>query len=345
MIKRGSAQRRHIDILHSIVKSYIETGEPVASRTISRLRTDNLSPATIRNVMADLCEEGFLSQPHTSAGRVPTALAIQSYVNSLAKARVLAAELRRLRMELNQFALMEDRVANSSRILTKMTRSIGISAAIPNAGQILDQMELVSLSEGRVLMVMSTRDRMVRNRVVALDEPLKPEDLIPIRNYINTNFTGWSLPQIQEELKKRLERQSAAYDSVLKRLTVLYSKGLLELGGNPEVYLDGAHYLIGLDLHLTNEKLRELFRTLEEKKRLLHLLDRFLEQPSGELTVKIGLEEADPSMAELSLIGVNILMRDGLSAKIAVLGPMRMDYERVISAVLHMGQAFEIQPS
>jgi heat-inducible transcriptional repressor len=142
-------------------------------------------------------------------------------------------------------------------------------------------------------------------------------------------------------LRHRLEQQSAAYDSMLKKLAVLYTKGLLDIEVSPEVYLEGASNLVGLDLHLTREKMRELFRALEEKKRILHLLDRFLEQSGGEVMVQVGLGEAHPSMRELSLIGVAVALNGGVCAKIAVLGPMRMNYEKAISAVLHMGQAFQ----
>jgi heat-inducible transcriptional repressor len=125
---------------------------------------------------------------------------------------------------------------------------------------------------------------------------------------------------------------------------LLYTQGLLDVGLLPEVHMEGASYLVGLDLHLTREKLRELFRALEEKKKILQLLDRFLEQPSGEITVQVGLGEEHPSMNGLSLIGISVPLEGGLSAKIAVLGPMRMNYEKVISAVVHMGQAFRIVP-
>src|SRR5205823_3647960 len=160
-------------------------------------------------------------------------------------------------------------------------------------------------------------------------------------NYINQNFSGWKLSEVHADLRRRLEQESATYDKLLRKLTLLYSHGLFEIGSSPEVYLEGTSYLIGLDLHLTREKMRELFRALEEKKRILLLLDRFLEQPDGALAVHVGLADEHPSMRELSLIGVSIELPGGLSAKIAVLGPMRMNYEKVISAVLHMGQAFQ----
>ena len=335
---------REIDILHSIVESYIQTGEPVASRTIARHRKDNLRPETVRNVMADLCDGGYLSQPHTSAGRVPTEKAFRSYVQSLARSRLLIAELQRLRSELSLLTTMEARVERSSHMLTEMTSSVGITAAIPTSSQTLDQVELISLSDHRVLMVVVTRDRMVHNRVVSLGESVSQDELGSIRNYLNRNFSGWTLSAIHTELKHRIEQQSAAYDELLKKLTLLYSKGLLDIDVAPEVHLEGASNLVGLDLHLTREKLRELFHTLEEKKRILHLLDRFLEQPAGELAIHVGLGDVHSSMRELSLIGVSIPLAGGVSAKIAVLGSMRMNYGKAMSAVYHVGQAFRGLP-
>ena len=332
---------RRFEILHSIVQSYIETGEPVASRTVSRARKDALSPATIRNVMADLADEGYLSQPHTSAGRVPTEKAFRSYVHSLMRGRVLAGELERLRDQLSQLDTVGARVEHSSHILMEMTRGVGIAAAIPASRQTLDHIELIDLGDRRVLMIVVTSDRLVRNRVVMVDEPVAGEELASIRNYINRTFSGWTLAEIHTELRHRLEQQSAAYDSILKKLAILYNKGLLDIAVSPEVYLEGASNLVGLDLHLTREKMRELFQALEEKKRILQLLDRFLEQPAGEVMVQVGLGEVHGSMRELSMIGVAVALNGGFCAKIAVLGPMRMNYEKAISAVLHMGQAFQ----
>jgi heat-inducible transcriptional repressor len=335
---------REQEILHALVECYIQTGEPVASRTIARKSKDRLSAATVRNVMADLYDEGYLAQPHTSAGRIPTEKAFRSYVQSLARTRLMASEFNRVRGELSQMDTMEARVELSSRLLTEMTRGFGITAAIPAASQTLDQIELIALSDRRILMVVATRDRMVRNRVVSLDEIVAQDELASIRNYINRNFSGWRLPDIRANLERRLEQQSAAYDELLKRVTLLYAKGLLDIEVSPEIHMEGASNLVGLDLRLTREKLRELFHTLEEKKRMLQLLDRFLEQPGGELAVQVGLADAHPSMRELSLIGVAIPLEGGFSAKIAVLGPMRMNYGKAMSAVYHMGQAFRSLP-
>jgi len=332
---------RNIDILHRIVRAYIETGEPIASGAISRRLGARLSPASVRNVMADLYEEGFLSQPHTSAGRIPTEKAFRSYVQSLTLARVLAAELQRLREELQQAKTVEERVERSSHMLTEMTRGIAITAAIPTFGQVLEHIQLVNLGDHRVLMVLVTRDRMVRNRVITLAESIGDRELESIRNYINQNFSGWALSEVHAALSRRLAHESAVYDSVLKRLTELYTRGLLDFELSPEIHLEGASNLVGLDLHLTREKLRELFRALEEKKRILVMLRPFLDQPEGELAVQVGLEDAHPSMSGLSLIGISVALPGGLAAKIAVLGPIRMNYEKAMSAVLHVGRAFQ----
>lgn len=340
MGRHSALAPRTVEVLHSIVESYIETGEPVASRTISRRRRDSLSPATIRNLMADLADEGYLDQPHTSAGRIPTVKAFRNYVQSLAPARLLFGELEWLRAELYGVESLADRVERSSHLLTEITHNVGIAAAIPTSAQTFDHIELLKLADQRVLMIVVTRDAAVRNRVVSLDEELSQDELNSIRNYLNQNFSGWVLADARRELESRLEQESAAYDAILRHLTTLLGKGLLDIELAPEIHLEGAANLVGLDLHLTREKLRELFQTLEEKKRILQLLDRFLEQPSGELGVQVGLGEAHPSMTLLSLIGVTVVLPGGVSAKIAVLGPMRMNYGRVMSAVLQVGKAF-----
>lgn len=334
------------EVLHEIVEAYIQTGEPVASRYVARRRGDDLSAASIRNVMADLDEEGYLEQPHTSSGRVPTEKAFRSYIHSLTLRRMAAAELDRLRSDIGQFGTVEERIGHASRMLMDMTRGVGIAAAIPRSGAALDRIELVALPDRRVLMVVVTRDQEARNRVVRLDETVSQSELESIRNYVNRNFTGWTLEAVRGELAARLERASATYDEILRKLTLLYSKGLLDIVSTPEIHMEGASNLVGLDLHLTKEKTRELFRALEEKKRLFELVDRFIERSSddekllGEVNVFVGLSATHPAMRELSLIGIPVRLESGLSAVIAVLGPMRMNYGRVMSAVQSVGEAF-----
>lgn len=332
--------QRTVEILNSIVSAYIDSGEPVASRTISRLGSANLSPASIRNIMADLSDDGFLSQPHTSAGRVPTAKAFREYVQSLQVSRGVSMEASRLRHEIRTLDSVDARVEHSSHVLTQVSRSMGIAAAIPTDHQILDQVELVALSDRRVLMVVATRDRMVRDKVVQVERALSQDELASLRNFLNVNFAGWTFSAIQRELEARLDEERAIYDQMLQHVQVLVQKGLLDMGLAPTIHAEGASNLVGVELHLTREKMRELFRTLEEKKQILELLQHFLEG-SGEIAVQVGLGDIHPSMDELSLIGVTVQLPGGVTAKIAVLGPMRMNYERVMSAVYHVGQALQ----
>lgn len=338
MTTPNSLSSRDANILHTIVESFIETGEPVGSLALSRTARSGLSSASIRNVMAELAEQGFLSQSHASAGRLPTLRAIETYVKSLA-VRVVSAELSRMRAELHRAQTVEETVERSSRILTELTRNVGIVAAIPAGEQTLDRVELVALPAGKVLMIVVTGDGRVRNQTIDLKESLDGGELVSIRNYLNENFAGWTLPDVRSEIEKRLDTESATYDSVLRRLMQLHMRGLLEIALDPEFHMDGTSNLVGIDLHLTRAAMRDLFRTLEEKKRLLAMLDRFIAQDTEQADIQVGLAEVHPALANFALIGGSVQLSNGMSAKVAVLGPVRMNYSRALSAVVQMQQA------
>ena len=329
-------------ILHAVVREYIETGEPVGSRTVSRFQHLALSPASIRNVMADLAEDGYLAQPHTSAGRIPTEHAYRDFASSVPQQQLPALERDRILSRLQAGESLEDRVEIASRMLTELTRNVGIAAAMPATSQELEHIELIALSDRRVLMIVATRDRMVRNRVVTLDREMAQHDLLQLRNYVNFNFSGWTLERARAEMLRRIETERAMYDAVLERLNMLYQKGLLQVDQDPQLSMDGASWLVGLDLHLTREHMRELFRALEEKKHVVALLDRFLEPAAGGgVGIHVGLGDAHPAMGSLTLIGVTVELSSGLRTRIAVLGPMRMQYEKAIATVAQIGHAFE----
>jgi heat-inducible transcriptional repressor len=347
MAELNALSRRRRDILHSIVRRYIETGEPVASQVVARRQRqrDAVSPATIRNVMADLSEEGYLSQPHTSAGRVPTERGFESYVHAIIEQKPWQTHYAEVAVGTAGWENIEEGIGLSSRMLMDLTHNMGIAAAIPASAQTLDQIELVPLPDRKVLVVVVTGDRMVRNRIVPIEEELDSDVLASLRNYVNQNFRGWALFDARMELERRLRAESAYYDSLLARLKLLHARGFLEVEFDPEVHIEGASYLIALDLHLTRERMQELLRTLEEKKRIVQLLDRFLEQPAGEVSVHVGLGALHAAMQGLSLIGVNVARPGGMSVKVAVLGPMRMQYEKVMAAVFNVGRTLQNLPA
>lgn len=340
----SSLSSREAGILSAVVQAYLETGEPVGSLALARLRGMNLSSASIRNVMGDLSEIGLLSQPHTSAGRIPTTRAIQLYVGSLA-VRIVSAELSQMRAELVRHQSVGERVERSSQILSNLTHNVGIVAALPVDSRLLSHVEFVQLPAGKLLMVVVATDGQIWNRVVELDTPMSPVDLTSIRNYLNSEFQGWRLPDVRAEIERRLMADSATYDSVLRGLLELHVRGLLDLAIEAEVRLGGTSNLLAIDLHLTREALRDLFRTLEEKKRLLALLDRFLEEHSDTPGVRVGLSDVHPAMENLSLVGMTVQQANGLSTRVAVLGPVRMDYSRALSAVAQMQHALQSLPA
>jgi len=305
------------------------------------MRSLALSPATIRNVMADLADNGYLAQPHTSAGRIPTGKAFRDFAGAVPSSSLPAADRQRILQQLQTGENLEERVEIASRVLTEITQNVGIASALPASAQELEHIELIALSGARVLMIVATRDLMVRHRVVTLDRDLKQDDLVQLRNYINANFAGWTLEKARAELLRRIEEERALYDAMLQQLTLLCQKGLLVVDPDPQLAMDGTSYLMGLDLHLTSERMRELFRALEEKKHVVALLDRFLDSPQGQIGIHIGLADAHPLMGDLTLIGVTVDLPSGVRTRIAVLGPMRMNYEKVIPAVLQIGRTFE----
>jgi heat-inducible transcriptional repressor len=326
------------EILFSIVRAYIETGEPQGSRTISRAFDSRhaaiaSSPATIRNIMADLTDEGYLAQPHTSAGRIPTEKAFRAYVASLNARPMQPGDSQRLLSELGGIHSFQGRVEHSCRLLTEISHAVGIAAAVQAGSGELEHLELIGLAS---------------NRIVTLSEQVSPDELVSLRNYINWNFGGWQLDAARREIQRRVDEERAAYDAILSRLSMLAQKDFLASDRIDRVHMEGASNLVGLDLHLTRERMRDLFRALEEKQRVAELLNRFLDISQGipqGVSVQIGLGEAHPSMKELALIGVSFTLPGGLVTRVAVLGPMRMNYGRVMSAVAGIGRALETLPS
>ncbi len=335
---------RSREILNSIVRSYIATGQPVASSQISRMRRHPVSPATVRNIMADLTDEGFLSQPHTSAGRVPTEKAYREYVATL-DTRLQTSELDRIRQRLGAEETLESIMQQSSHLLREMTHGMGIAAAIPAGSQVLDQIDFVPLAPRRILVILVTRDKMVRSPVVSLEEDVTADELNVMRNYVNRHFIGWTLADVRRELGARLDETRSQYREAMRKLAYLYEHGLLDLGLAPELHVDGASNLAVTEVYLTGDQLRELFEALEEKARVLELLERFLEKSAETVAAQIGLGEAHPSMRGLSLVGTTVAFPSGVTARIAVLGPMRMDYERAVSAVRHLREAIQSLPA
>ena len=342
---------RNLEILSAIIRSYISTGEPVGSRSVSEHRKEKLSPASIRNVMAELESQGYLTHPHTSAGRVPTEKALQHYVHTLSARRLRPFETDFVKANLREASSLEERLGRSSRVLAALTHQLGIVVSAPLSEAVLEHVQFLRLSECRVLVVLVARGDVVRHRIIRLADQIPVEELERIANYVNQNFAGWKVSAARQEILRRIEQDRAAYDAILRRLRLLYLEGFLHGDALAQIYLDGTSNLLENTEGLDAERLRRLLHALEEKEKLIALLDECIRDdmkvslqkgPGGEtLCVRIGLEEAYPAMRGFALIGAACTLEPGLTGRFAVIGPIRMQYERVMSAVAHVASVFQ----
>jgi len=345
-----SLSGRKLEILTSIVKSYILTGAPVGSRRISERRKDRLSSASVRNVMAELEAQGLLTHPHTSAGRVPTEKAFRFYVQNLNAARLEPAEADFVRVNLREAGSLEERLGRSSQVLAALTHQVGIVVAAPISQAVLDYVQFVRLADRRILAVVVARGDVVRRRILRITEEIAPGELERIANYLNRNFVGWKLAAARHEILRRIEQERAAYDTVLRRLRLLYREGFLREEAETRIYMQGTPNLVEGDQALDRQRVHRLLEALEQKEKLIELLDQciradlvVLAQKSDgpePLSVRVGLEHSSPVLKDFALIGTLCKIRPGLEGRLAVIGPTRMHYERVMSAVAHVAGTF-----
>ena len=335
----GSRER---EILTAIVETYIATGEPVGSRTLSRVNRDGLSPATIRNVMADLADAGMLEQPHTSAGRVPSPQAYRYYVEQLTgRAQISQADQELITSSLTGIGDPEEFLERTSHVLSLISRGVGV--AIASRGPERNELEHVyfsRLASGKVLAVVVTKSGVVRDRVLRMERDVAQSELENAANYINANFQGWTIDSIRTELARRIDKERSDYDKLMNSLEQLYRGGALQSeGGAAGVYVEGASNLIVSEED--RERLREMLRILEEKQRVVELLSSYVDTKQEAVRVVIGLEERLPEMRNLVLIGAPARVGEQMVGSLAVIGPTRMDYEHTITAVSYIAQLFD----
>jgi heat-inducible transcriptional repressor len=335
----GSRER---EILTAVIETYIGTGEPVGSRTLSRINKEGLSPATIRNIMADLSDAGLLEQPHTSAGRIPTSEAYRYYVEQISgRARISEADQDRITVEFEGVSDPEEFLARTSHVLSLVSSGVGVAVGAPHgARNQLEHVYFSRLAANKVLAVVVTKAGVVRDRVLRMDRDLSQLDLDTAARYINENFQGWTIETVKAEIAKRLERERSEYDRLMSSLEQLYKVGAL--ASDPEiqpVFVEGVANLVVNEAD--RERLREMLRTLEEKQRLVELLSAYVDAKQEAVRVVIGLEDQMPQMRNLVLIGAPARVGSEVRGSLAVIGPTRIDYEHTITAVSYIAQLFD----
>jgi heat-inducible transcriptional repressor len=343
--ERVTARQRAI--LTAIIESYIETGEPVGSGTIARLQNAEgigFSSATVRNEMAELAEEGLLEQPHTSAGRVPTARAFRMYVEQLSGgARIDAARLPALSrsqidLSFQGVAGTQQVLERTSHLLATLSSGVGVAVAAAADGDMLEHVHFSRLAPARVLAVVVTRSGLVRDRVLALDKDLAVRELEVAANFLNEHFRGWSLERVRAEIARMVERERSEYQRILNSVQQLWAKALPD-APVPAVYVDGVANLVGSQED--RERLREVLAALEEKQRLVELLNAYIDARQESVRVVFDLDEHAPEMSGLVLIAAPARMSGENRGTVGVIGPKRMHYENTMNAVSYIAQVFD----
>jgi len=323
-------------VLASLVRDYIDTGEPVASATLSRRAGLGVSPATIRNVLAQLEEMGYVSQPHTSAGRVPTDLGYRYYVNMLLEARRATRDQQsveaRMRQQAGDAPLFDHVLSTASHVLFEVSHHVGFAIAPSDDQAIFQRIDFVPLSQGRVLVIVVARGDQVTQKVVDIGEAIAPSTLTQAANYLNDEFAGQPVAAVRDAVVTRLAEERALYDQLLAVALRLARTTLEGITASATVFIDGASTLAdGSDPQpVSLATLRKLLRMVEEKQRLVKLLDAYLESPG--LAVVIGNEHPDPDLHACSVVVASY--HDGARrGAVGIIGPTRMQYSRAINVV------------
>jgi heat-inducible transcriptional repressor len=356
--ERVTARQRAI--LTAIVESYIDTGEPVGSGTVAEMmvrlqksESVGVSTATIRNEMVALADVGLLEQPHTSAGRVPTARAFRMYVEDLSggvNPRIDAARLSlKSRREIDSsfagLAGTQALLQQTSHVLATLSSGVGVAIAAAADGDMLEHVHFSRLAPARVLAVVVTRSGLVRDRVLALDKDLTLRELETAANFLNENFRGWSVERVRAEIARMVERERSEYQILLNSVQQLWVKAVPESGVSTQtVYVEGVANLVGsqsVGNPEDRERLREVLAALEAKQRLVELLNAYIDARQESVLVVFDLEAQAPEMAGLVLIAAPARMAGENRGTVGVIGPKRMHYENTMNAVSYIASVFD----
>lgn len=320
-------------LLKALVERYIAEGQPVGSRTLAKQAGLELSPATIRNVMADLEELGLISSPHTSAGRIPTARGYRLFVDSLLRVQKLgAADLRKIEHQLPPGNDPQQLIEAASSLLSQITRFAGV-VRIPRREQVpFRRLEFLSLSPSRVLVILITQDGRVHNRVIQPDKAYSPAELVQASNYFNDTYAGKPLTEVKQVLLRELQSDSEAMQRIMRAASEMARKAIAnEQDQETELVVAGEANLFDIPELRDVQKLRQLFEAFATKQDLLHLLDQSMRADGVRLF--IGAESGYQALEDCSVVTSSYRVDGEIVGTLGVIGPTRMPYEHVIPIV------------
>ncbi len=323
---------RSQNILEAIVEDYIVSAEPVGSRAITRRHSFNLSPASVRNVMADLEEMGFLCSPHTSAGRIPTEKGFQYYIDSLLQIRDLSPREKQELQKNYRFngMKMEEIMPEVGRVLSGLSKYAGLVMAPKFTSTVFRQMEFLRLSRGQLLVIYVSESGLVQNKVIEVSEDLSQQQLEQISNFLNQELNGLTISQVRSKLEEELKEERIRFDEMRKNALSLSRVALQDEVVN-QIYVSGASLMLEQPEFATPQSMKRLIQTLESKQLLIDLLDR--SQQAQGVQIFIGSESHHAELEGCSLVTSSYSNPKGVVGTLGVIGPMRMDYSKVIPIV------------
>jgi len=326
---------RDREILKDVILTFVLSAEPVSSRSVSKHGRLGLSAATIRNVMADLEEWGYLMQPHTSAGRVPTPAAYHLFIESMMQVRKVPARDRRYIEDNLRSGDADQILGAATHLLSELSKRGGVVVTPAVGDTVLKAVDFVPISGRKVLCVVVSAAGFVDNKVVETEEEIPREELVRISNYVTENFAGQSLREIRAQLLKRMAEERAEVNRMLALAIALTREGL-NIDGGPEVLVDGATVLLTQPELGDIGRVRRMFEAFADKARLVKLLNRCI-QGQG-VRVLIGNDSELTSELDFSLVATPYGVGDQTLGTLGILGPSRMEYDRVIPLVHFLGE-------
>ncbi len=323
---------RKMKILHAVIKNYLETGEPVGSRTISKYTDLHLSSATIRNEMADLEELGYIMQPHTSAGRIPSDKGYRLYVDMLMEEK--EQELNEMQEQmLDKADRMEQLLRQAARVLASNTNyATMVSTPMSNSNKI-KFIQLSMVDEEQVIAVIVLGGNVIKNKIINVGEPLSNENLLKLNMLLNTTLNGMSIEEINLGLIARLKEQAGIHSSVISNVLDAVADAI-QVEEDMQIYTSGATNIFKYPELSDNQSAQEIINAFEEKQQLAELVTQTLAQEDNTgIQVYIGDETPVQTMKDCSVVTATYELGDGMKGTIGIIGPKRMDYEHVLKSM------------
>jgi heat-inducible transcriptional repressor len=333
-------ERRNRQILADIVRTYIETGEPVSSRAIAKRFEEILSTATIRNVMADLEDGGLLYQPHTSAGRVPTAAAYRFFAQEIASQATLTVDDRDwIRREFAGAKTSAEITERAGHVLAEVSNGLGIIVSQPLGKTVLEYTRMWLLPDGRVVVVLVSPGGNTRDKILRPHRMFSQPELDATADFLNRYYSGWTLESIRADLLQKLATARERYEGLISGALTLCDPMALGDELAVHIHVEGTAQIVGSAEFADQAQLRDVLAAIEEKHRLVTMLNACIETPEP-VHVQIGVKEISQAGENIAVISARYMRNDEVQGSLGVLGPTRMHYERAMTAVAYVAQLF-----